>query len=106
MKYYIKQKVFSWRDQFTVKDELGNDVYFIEGELFSWSKKLDITDSGGNTVLHIKQNLWNWLPNYTLYMHGHEVATIKKELTFLSSKTFLQLMDSKQNLLKKTLDKI
>ncbi|MGP6146743.1 LURP-one-related/scramblase family protein [Jeotgalibaca sp. A122] len=83
MKYYIKQQVFSWRDRFTVKDEKGKDVYFVEGELFSWGKKIDVADASGNVVLHIKQNLWNWLPNYTLFMHGHEVATVKKELSFL-----------------------
>ncbi|MDE1548619.1 LURP-one-related/scramblase family protein [Jeotgalibaca caeni] len=83
MKYYIKQKVFSWRDQFTVKDEAGNDVYFIEGELLSWGKKLYVRDRSGNEVLYIQQNIWNWMPNYTLFMHGQEVATVKKELTFL-----------------------
>ena len=36
MKLYIKQKVFSWADRFTVKDSSGNDRYFVEGELFSW----------------------------------------------------------------------
>lgn len=83
MRYYIKQQVFSWRDRFTVKNEQGNDVYFVEGELFSWGKQLDVTDTAGNSVLYIKQNIWNWLPNYTLSMHGQEVATIKKEFTFL-----------------------
>lgn len=83
MKYYMKQKVFSWRDRFTIKDEHGKDVYFVEGELFSWGKKLNMIDTSGKPILYIKQNIWNWLPNYTLYMHDQEVATVKKELTFL-----------------------
>ena len=33
MKLYIKEKVFSWGDKFTVKDELGNDKYVVEGEV-------------------------------------------------------------------------
>lgn len=36
MRLYMKQRVFSLRDRFTVKDETGCDRYFIEGELFSW----------------------------------------------------------------------
>ncbi len=36
MKLYIRQKVFSWVDQFTVKDELEEDKYFVNGEFFSW----------------------------------------------------------------------
>lgn len=35
MKLYIKQKVFSWGDKFTVKDVNGEDRYFVEGEIFS-----------------------------------------------------------------------
>ena len=31
MKLYIKEKVFTWGDQFTVKDEHGWDKYFVEG---------------------------------------------------------------------------
>lgn len=38
VKLYIKEKVFSWGDKFTVKDELGNDKYIVEGEVFSWGK--------------------------------------------------------------------
>jgi uncharacterized protein YxjI len=38
MKLYIKQKVFSWGDKFTVKDATGNDRYFVEGEVFSFGK--------------------------------------------------------------------
>ena len=82
MKFYMKQKVFSWRDRFTIKDEHGRDVYFVEGELLSWGKKLSVTDTNGHEVLFIKQNIWNWLPNYSLLMGGEEVAVVKKELTF------------------------
>lgn len=39
MKLYIKQKVFTIKDKFTVKDEAGNDKYFVEGKLLSLGKK-------------------------------------------------------------------
>ena len=82
MRYYIKQKVFSWRDRFKVNDESGRDAYYVEGELFSLGKKLSITNYEGQEVLHIEQNVWNFLPNYTLYMYGEEVATVRKEFSF------------------------
>ena len=31
MKLYLKQKVFSFRDRFYVKDDAGNDCYYVEG---------------------------------------------------------------------------
>lgn len=86
MKFYIKQKVFSWRDRFTVKDEFNKDVFFVEGELFSWGKKLYVTDPNNDEVLYIQQNLWNWMPNFSLFIHDQEVATVKKEFTFFSNR--------------------
>lgn len=50
MKLYIKEKVFTWGDQFTVKDERGNDKYVVEGEVFSWGKKLHVYDMTGREV--------------------------------------------------------
>ena len=38
MKLYIKQKVFSWNDKFSVYDANGEERYFVEGEFFSWEK--------------------------------------------------------------------
>ncbi len=32
-KLYIKQKVFSWKDKFSVYNAFGEDVYRVEGEL-------------------------------------------------------------------------
>ena len=86
MKLYIKQKVFSWRDKFTVKDEAGNDRYFVEGELFSWGKKLHVTDIGGNEVAFIQQKVFSFLPRYFVYVGDEEVAEIVKEFSILRPK--------------------
>lgn len=83
MKFYLKQKVFSWNDRFTVKDSTGQDVFFVEGKLFSLGKKLHILDHSGQEVLYIQQKVLSWLPEFTLFMHGEEVARVRKELTFL-----------------------
>ncbi len=86
MKLYIKQKVFSWRDKFTVKDEAGNDRYFVEGELFSWGKKLHVTDLGGKEVAFIQQKVFSFLPRYFVYVGGEEIAEIVKEFSILRPK--------------------
>ena len=38
MKLYIKEKVFSWYDQFSVTNNWGEERYYVEGELFSFGK--------------------------------------------------------------------
>ena len=54
MKLYIKEKVFSWGDKFTVKDAYGEDKYIVEGELFTFGKKLHVYDRSGREVAFIK----------------------------------------------------
>ena len=83
MKLYIKEKVFSWGDKFTVKDAYGEDKYIVEGEVFSWGKKLHVYDRSGREVAFIKQEVWSFLSRYYVFCGDRQVAEIKKEFTFL-----------------------
>lgn len=83
MKLYIREKVFSWGDKFTVKDEYGNDKYFVEGEVFSWGKKLHVYNVTGNEVAFIKQEVFSFMPRYNVFCGNQPVAEIKKEFSFL-----------------------
>lgn len=51
MKLYIKQKAFSFREKFFVKDEYECDRYYIEGEVFTLGSKLHVYDLSGNEVM-------------------------------------------------------
>ena len=86
MKLYIRQKVFSWKDKFTVKDFDGRDVYQVEGEFFSLGKKLHIYDMSGNEVAFIQQKVLSFLPRYYVYVGDNQVAEILKKFTFLRPK--------------------
>ena len=83
MKLYIKQKVFTWGDKFTVKDINGNDRYYVEGEIFSWGKKLHVYDMNGNEAAFIQQKVFSFLPRYFVYVGDEQVAEIVKEFSFL-----------------------
>ena len=82
MKLYIKQKVFSWRDRFIVKDERGNDRYAAEGEFFTWGKKLHIYDINGTEAAFIRQQVFSFMPRFFVEIGGREVCEIVKEFTF------------------------
>ena len=86
MKLYIKQKVFSWGEKFTVKDAYGYDKYIVEGEIFSWGRKLHVYNTAGNEVAFIKQEVWSFLPRYYVFCGNEQVAEIVKEFTFLFPK--------------------
>ncbi len=86
MKLYIKEKVFTWGDQFTVKDAAGVDRYTVEGEVFTWGKKLHVYDRSGREVAFIRQKITFWMPTYILEVNGREVATIRREFTWFQPK--------------------
>ena len=86
MKLYMKQKVFSFRDKFYVKDEYGDDKYYIEGEIFSFGKKLHICDLAGNELALVSQKVLSFLPKFTVEIGGRTVGEIVKKVTFLKPK--------------------
>jgi uncharacterized protein YxjI len=53
----MKQKIFAWGDDFTIKDEQGREAYFVDGKVFSWGDKLSFQDMAGNELAFIKQKL-------------------------------------------------
>jgi uncharacterized protein YxjI len=80
---YIKQKVFSWGDKFTVKDDMGTDRFSVKGEVFSWGKKLHVYDENGTEVVYIQQKVLSFLPKFFIFVDGQQVAEIVKKFTFL-----------------------
>lgn len=83
MKLYIRQKVFSWKDRFTVKDADGRDCYTVEGEVFTFGRKLHVYDMTGREVIFIEQEVWAWMPRYHVYIQGRHAAEIRRKFTWL-----------------------
>jgi len=87
MRYVMKQKLFCWGDDFTIKDEQGQDVFFVDGKAFSIGEKLSFQDMAGNELAFIRQKLLAWGPTYEIYRGSELAAVVKKHLfTFLNCK--------------------
>lgn len=86
MKLYIKQKVFSWKDKFTVKDPDGVDRYTVEGEMFSIGRKLHVYDTAGSEVIYIAQEVWSWLQRYHVHVNGALAADVKQKFSWFRPK--------------------
>lgn len=76
----MRQKLFSWGDDFFIKDETGRDVFFVDGKAFSFGDQLSFQDLAGNELAFIKQRLLSWGPTYEIYRGGALYAVVKKEL--------------------------
>jgi uncharacterized protein YxjI len=80
MRYQMKQKLFSWGDDFRIRNEANQDVFFVDGKAFSLGDKLAFKDMAGNELAFIRQKLLSWGPTYEIHRAGVLVATVKKQL--------------------------
>ena len=84
MRYVMKQKFWSWGDDFRIKDESGQEVFLVDGRAFSWGDKLSFHDANGNELAFIRQKLLSWGPTYEIERAGQLAAVVKKKFfTFL-----------------------
>lgn len=90
MNLYIKQKVFSWNDKFSIFDENGNERFYVEGEVFSFGKKLRIYDLAGIELAYIEQKVWSFLPKYNIYRNGEHLCTVVKNFTFFRNEYVIE----------------
>jgi uncharacterized protein YxjI len=80
MRYLMKQKLFCWGDDFTIKDDAGTDRFFVDGKAFSLGKQLSFQDMQGQELAFIRQKLLAWGPTYEIYRDNELFAVVKKEL--------------------------
>lgn len=81
MKLYIKQKLISIGDRYSIKDEIGSDVFLVEGKVFSFGKQLSIKTMDLEEVAYVKQKVLNFLPTFEITVND-EVHILKKQFTF------------------------
>jgi uncharacterized protein YxjI len=78
MRYVLKQKFWSWGDDFRIRDADGRDVFFVDGRAFSWGDKLSFQDMQRQELAFIRQRLLAWGPTYEIESQGRLVAVVKK----------------------------
>lgn len=84
MRYIMKEKFWSWGDDFSVCDEHNRPKFFIDGQAFSWGNKLSFQDMSGRELAFIQQKLMSWMPKYEIYRGGEMFAEVVKEFSWFS----------------------
>lgn len=79
MRYVMKQKLFAFGDDFTIKDENNQDQYFVDGKVFALGDKLSFQDMQGHELVRIEQKLLAIGKTYRIFRDGQQVATVKKK---------------------------
>ena len=81
MRYLLKQRLFSFGDDFTIKDESGNAVFQVDGKAFTiLREKLAFEDMQGQELAFIRERIIALTPSYEILRHGEVVAVVKKDL--------------------------
>jgi len=80
MRYLMQQRLFSFGDDFYIKDASGQDVFFVDGKALSFGDQLSFQDLERNELAYIQQRVLSWGPTYEIYQGGELRAVVKKEL--------------------------
>lgn len=81
MKFYVKQKVFSLKDKFFIKDENQKEMYQVQGKFMSLSNKLELQNLEGEVILKSHKKVFSLSPTYFIFdKDDHELVTIRKKV--------------------------
>ena len=86
MRYIMRQKFWSFGNDYTIQDESGNDRFFVDGKPFSIGDKLSFQDMAGNELVYVQQKVLSWGPTYELHSAGGAPTIVKKHWTFVQDR--------------------
>src|SRR5215212_7062458 len=80
MRYVMKQKLWSFGDDFAIKDDAGNDAFYVDGKAISLTDTLAFKDRDGNELARIRRRMLSWGPTFDISAGGKTVAVVKQKL--------------------------
>ena len=89
MRYLMRERILSWGDDFTIKDDAEREAFYVDGKVFSFGDKLSFNDQDGKQVVAIEQNLLSLKPQYEITRGGKTLAVVKKQLFSLFRTRFI-----------------
>lgn len=86
MIFRIKEKFWSWGNDFAITDAAGKSIYYVDGKAFSWGDKLSFQDANRRELALISQKLLSWKPRYQIIIDGAVFAEVTKQWTWFNKK--------------------
>ena len=82
MKLLIRQRIFTWGDNYNVYDERGNARYSVESDIFTLGHQIRVfSERSGKELGSIHQKLLTLLPAFEIVMDGRTQGTVRKDFT-------------------------
>ena len=78
-RFQLRQKIFAFGDDYTIKDERGRERFFVDGKVLTLRNTLVFEDMQENELAVIRQRILAWGPTFEIERDG-KVAIVKKHL--------------------------
>jgi uncharacterized protein YxjI len=75
----MREKLFSFGDDYSIRDEVGREVYFVDGKVLRIRQTLEMLDASGREVAVIRKRLISLGPVYEI-TRGNSVSVLSKHL--------------------------
>ena len=79
MRYILKERIFSLRESYYIRNEQGDNLLEVTGRLIGLRDKLTLRDMGGNEVATVTKHLIALRPTYTIVRPDQPDAMVKKD---------------------------
>ncbi|MGH2079951.1 LURP-one-related/scramblase family protein [Aerococcus urinaeequi] len=91
MKLYMKQKLFSLKQDFNIYDHNQIPLFRVSGKLFSVGRQLRIYDALTDEELaYVKESPFRFLTHLKVYKGNDYIATIQQKMTLFKTKMTIQ----------------
>jgi uncharacterized protein YxjI len=80
MRYVMKQKLWSFGDDFAIRDDAGNDRFYVDGKAISLTDTLSFQDRSGNELARIRKRILSLGTTFDISAGGRTVAVVKQKL--------------------------
>src|SRR5579883_1228301 len=89
MKFYIRERAWTIREELIVRDQNGNVAYKVKGKFFHIGDNLLLIDQRSHEeVAHIKQQVIALTPHYEIYQNGAHWASLHEKLLHIFGERF------------------
>jgi uncharacterized protein YxjI len=99
VRYVIKQRAWTLRDSFSIRDESGKKVFRVKGRMVSVSDKLTLRSMAGEKLATIRQRVVSRIPRYRIRKGGKLLAQVRKRpLAVIKDRFKVNMKDGSPNL--------
>ncbi|CAL6040151.1 Conserved_hypothetical protein [Hexamita inflata] len=83
-KFYIQKNVFQLTNQFSIKNQLGQDAYFVDSESFPFSQRHNLLNHERQQLYSINRKSFSFLPTIYVKNNNETVLTVVQEYSCMN----------------------